>query len=161
MQNGKSNPSSGPEKKNSEGEARSPLSRRRFIAASAAAAVGAGLAGAALWPLYAYLSPSKTGGEAQLVNIPRSQVGIGQAHFFNFRGRPAVLLQPKPGEFLAFSAVCTHLGCIVQWRPEQEVFLCPCHAGTFSKTGKVISGPPPSPLPSYPVTVKGDQIVIG
>ena len=34
-------------------------------------------------------------------------------------------------------------------------------SGTFSKTGKVISGPPPSPLPSFPVTVKGDQIVIG
>lgn len=137
------------------------VSRRRFIAASAAGVIGLTLAGAALWPIWEFLSPQTEGGEKAQVTIPRSQVGIGQAHFFQYRGRPAVVLQMRPGEFVALSAVCTHLGCIVNWRPEEQIFLCPCHAGKFSTTGEVLAGPPPSPLPSYPVTAKGDEIVIG
>lgn len=50
------------------------------------------------------------------------------------------------GEFLALSAVCTHLGCNVRWRPETSRFACPCHAGFYDAAGEVISGPPPRPL---------------
>lgn len=50
------------------------------------------------------------------------------------------------GEFLALSAVCTHLGCNVRWRPEDSRFACPCHAGFYDPNGDVISGPPPRPL---------------
>jgi Rieske Fe-S protein len=50
------------------------------------------------------------------------------------------------GEFLALSAVCTHLGCNVRWRPEAQRFGCPCHAGFYDANGDVISGPPPRPL---------------
>jgi len=144
----------GPEKESS-------VSRRRFIAASAAGAIGLGLAGAAFWPIWEYLSPQSAEGEKVQVTIPRSQLGIGQAHFFQYRGRPAVVFQVKPGEFIALSAICTHLGCIVNWRPEEQIFLCPCHAGKFSLTGEVLAGPPPRSLPPYPVTVKGNEIVIG
>ncbi|MEM2909524.1 MAG: Rieske 2Fe-2S domain-containing protein [Nitrososphaerota archaeon] len=50
-------------------------------------------------------------------------------------------------EFVAYSAVCTHLGCIVGYRSEEDVLFCPCHAGYFDPTnGKVISGPPKKPL---------------
>lgn len=50
------------------------------------------------------------------------------------------------GEFRALSAVCTHLGCNVRWRPEDSKFACPCHAGFYDANGDVISGPPPRPL---------------
>lgn len=50
------------------------------------------------------------------------------------------------GEFLVLSAVCTHLGCNVRWRPEASRFACPCHAGFYDVNGGVISGPPPRPL---------------
>lgn len=50
------------------------------------------------------------------------------------------------GEFRALSAVCTHLGCNVRWRPEDSRFACPCHAGLYDANGDVISGPPPRPL---------------
>lgn len=50
------------------------------------------------------------------------------------------------GEFLALSAVCSHLGCNVRWRKEESRFACPCHAGFYDPKGEVISGPPPRPL---------------
>ena len=50
------------------------------------------------------------------------------------------------GQFLALSAVCTHLGCNVRWSKETSRFACPCHAGFYNAAGEVISGPPPRPL---------------
>ncbi|MCL4501730.1 MAG: Rieske (2Fe-2S) protein [Deltaproteobacteria bacterium] len=73
---------------------------------------------------------------------------------------PAIIVNAKGKGFLAFSRVCTHLGCLVKYYPEQQVFICPCHAGTFDLQGNVISGPPPKPLPKYSVRVEGDNLVI-
>jgi cytochrome b6-f complex iron-sulfur subunit len=155
------NPSIDDEKGDRIAEKSSSMSRRRFIAASAATSIGVALSGVALWPVWKFLSPAEVGDEQEKVSVPRSKLGVGQAHFFHFRGRPAVVLQLDPGEFIALSAVCTHLGCIVNWRPEEEIFFCPCHAGKFSRTGQVLGGPPPTPLSSYPLVVKADQVVIG
>ena len=135
--------------------------RRRVIASSAATVIGAALAGSSILPLWRYLTPEQEGQASGEMTIPRSQVGLGQAHFFHFRGNPAVVLQANPGEFVALSAVCTHLGCIVTWQQDKGFFLCPCHGGRFSSTGKVLGGPPPAPLPSYPVRVEKDQLIIG
>jgi cytochrome b6-f complex iron-sulfur subunit len=123
--------------------------------------IGAIVAGAFSWPLFRYLSPIDKGGEELQVRVARQDVAVGTAHFFSFQGRPAVLLQPSAGEFLALSAVCTHLGCIVKWVDEADEFLCPCHGGRFSTTGQVLAGPPPDPLVTYAVTVEGDEILIG
>lgn len=137
------------------------LTRRGFIAA-AATTMAAALAAAFLWPVWEFLSPPKTGKEEQeTAAIPLSKVGIGMAHFFEFQGHPSVVLQPSPGKFIALSAVCTHLGCIVEWRPRERIFFCPCHGGKFSPEGKVLAGPPPRPLPSYRITVRKDQVIIG
>lgn len=136
-------------------------SQRRFFLVSLLTGIGAILAAAAGWPLWRYLSPSEGAGEEERVRIARAQIEVGGAHFFNFRGRPAVVLQNAPGDFTAFSAVCTHLGCIVQWLPEKSEFLCPCHAGRFSADGKVLAGPPPKPLESLPVDLEGENVLIG
>jgi cytochrome b6-f complex iron-sulfur subunit len=72
-----------------------------------------------------------------------------------------VALQPSTGQFTALTAVCTHLGCIVKWMPKEDYFLCPCHGGRFSPQGAVLRGPPRLPLETYPVSVQGDQLVIG
>ena len=58
------------------------------------------------------------------------------------------------GEFLALSAVCTHLGCNVRWREGESRFACPCHAGFYDANGNVISGPPPRPLRRLETRVK-------
>lgn len=123
--------------------------------------IGAVVAGAFSWPLFRYLSPIDKGEGAQQVRISRQQIAVGKAHFFSYQGRPAVLLQPSAGEFLALSAVCTHLGCIVKWVDESQEFLCPCHGGRFSTAGQVLGGPPPKPLATYEVSIEGDEILIG
>lgn len=123
--------------------------------------IGVVIAGAFSWPLFRYLAPIDKGGGELQVRVPRSQVAVGEAHFFSYQGRPAVLLQPTAGEFLALSAVCTHLGCIVKWVADSEEFLCPCHGGRFSPAGQVLGGPPPKPLAVYGVSIEGDEILIG
>ncbi len=63
-------------------------------------------------------------------------------------------------EFIAFSVDCTHLGCPVRWLPKADLFMCPCHGGVYYKDGKVAAGPPPKPLPRYPVRVNKGQVEI-
>lgn len=135
--------------------------QRRTFLGIILGAIGAVMAGIFAWPLFRYLSPINKGGAAQQVRVPRDKVAVGGAHFFSFQGRPAVLLQPKAGEYVALSAVCTHLGCIVKWVNDSQEFLCPCHGGRFSSAGQVLGGPPPKPLTTYTATLNGKDIVIG
>ncbi len=135
-------------------------SRRKFLGTCLGGIIAA-LAAAVLWPLWRYLAPDKGPGTSEKAKITRNLLPVGGAHFFTFRGHPAVVLQRKAGEFIALSAVCTHLGCIVKWMPDKGEFLCPCHGGLYSPTGEVLGGPPPKPLESYPVSVQDNLIVIG
>ncbi|PLX85860.1 MAG: cytochrome B6 [Desulfuromonas sp.] len=113
------------------------------------------------WPVFRFLAPREQTGQDQQVRVPREQVPVGTAHFFSYQGRPAVLLQPAVGEFVALSAVCTHLGCIVKWDAAKGEFLCPCHGGQFSTAGQVLGGPPPKALEPYPVAVVDQELLIG
>ncbi len=90
-----------------------------------------------------------------------SQVPVGQAGQFTDpkSGDPAYVVHPSGDTFVAFSAVCTHAGCTVQFDSGSQQFVCPCHGGTFdARTGQVVGGPPPSPLPSIPVHVVDGEI---
>jgi len=64
----------------------------------------------------------------------------------------------RPDGFCALSAVCTHLGCITRYRPDENVIACPCHGSRFSLDGDVLAGPAPRPLPWLQVSLspKGD-----
>ncbi len=137
-----------------------PTERRTFLGIILGA-IGAIIAGVFSWPLFRYLSPVNKGEGTTQVRVARQQIDVGGAHFFSYQGRPAVLLQPKAGEFVALSAVCTHLGCIVKWVDTSQEFLCPCHGGRFSSAGQVLGGPPPKPLATYTVKLDGDNILIG
>lgn len=138
----------------------SPNERRTFLGIILAA-IGAFVAGVFGWSVFRFLSPVERSGEDSQVRVARELVAIGTVHFFAFQGRPAVVLQPRTGEFVALSAVCTHLGCIIKWVEETQEFLCPCHAGRFASSGQVLGGPPPRALDTYPVTLDGDDILIG
>ena len=60
----------------------------------------------------------------------------------------------------AFSAVCTHLNCTVQYRPDLSQIWCACHNGHFDLNGKNVEGPPPRPLEAFAVNARGNQIVV-
>lgn len=73
-----------------------------------------------------------------------------------------VVVNTKAGGIKVFSAICTHLGCIVYWRSEKNVIHSPCHDGLFNPvTGAVVSGPPPRPLPSYELAIKDGKVYVG
>ena len=105
---------------------------------------------------------------------PRSQGAASESHeagaadalapnsgiVFQFGTEPAILIRTPEGELRAFSAVCTHLGCTVQYVPESKVIWCPCHSGMFDLHGRNIGGPPPRPLPEFRVNVQEGRIVV-
>ncbi len=137
-----------------------PNERRTFLGILLGA-IGAVIAAAFAWPLFRFLSPVDKSGAAEQVRVAKDQVGSANPYFFSFQGRPAVLLEQAPGDYVALSAVCTHLGCIVKWVNDSQEFLCPCHGGRFSANGQVLGGPPPEPLKNYSVTLDGNDILIG
>lgn len=74
--------------------------------------------------------------------------------------RTAAWLRREGDRFTAFTISCTHLGCPVRWLADAELFMCPCHGGVYYKDGRVAAGPPPRPLPHYPVRVRDGQVEI-
>lgn len=134
--------------------------RRKFLGiclggVTVSAALAAG------YPLFRYLLPLRGENGTRKVVIQEQEVPAGAAKFFEYAGSTAVLVRTQAGELLALSAVCTHLGCIVQWEKEKQGFLCPCHAGHYSAEGAVVSGPPPRPLSKIPFAVANGAITIG
>jgi Rieske Fe-S protein len=77
-----------------------------------------------------------------------------------FGSRPALLVRVGESDWRAFSAICTHLNCTVQFRDSTQQIWCACHNGLYDLNGKVVSGPPPAPLEGYGVRVRGDEVVI-
>lgn len=134
--------------------------RRKFLVVMLGL-VGSALAAISAWPVLRFLSPGGGAEDSGRVLVEKAQMSGGGAHLFSFKGRPAILLQKAPGEFVAMSAVCTHLGCIVKWVEADQELLCPCHGGRFSTEGAVLGGPPPAALELYPVSLQDDQILIG
>ena len=135
-------------------------SRRTFLGACLGG-LGMIAAAAVSWPLFRYLAPRSVSESAGKVVIPEKDILEGEAKFFEFAGSAAVLLRKRGGDLVAFSAVCTHLGCIVQWEKHKQDFLCPCHAGHYSADGVVTAGPPPKPLKKLPFAVAGGNVTVG
>lgn len=107
-------------------------------------------------------SSSSSGGDAKASGAAiagESEVAPGSAVTFKDSGSPAVLVHLKNGDFVAYSAVCTHQGCTVEYQGGQ--LACPCHGSVFdpAKGAEVVAGPAPSPLPEIPVKVEGGDVV--
>jgi Rieske Fe-S protein len=139
------------------------IDRRRALSGSAAVAVGVPLlaacgddsatSGTAPSP-----SPSKdtgsSGGGAALAST--SDVPVGGC--FVVSAAKIVVTQPTEGEFKAFTAVCTHQGCLVESSSDGEI-PCPCHSSRFSLAdGSPQSGPASAALAAVEITVDGDTI---
>jgi cytochrome b6-f complex iron-sulfur subunit len=117
-------------------------------------------------PVIGFLVPSRRrgagGAGGRLLVGTTADVGPGKAKVVALGAKPVIVLNGPQG-VKAFSAVCTHLGCIVGYDATKSPdIVSPCHDGHFDAVnGRVISGPPPAPLKEYQVAVEKDQIYLG
>jgi len=75
--------------------------------------------------------------------------------------RTRVFLVAGADGLSVLSAVCSHLGCFVNYNRNKQEFLCPCHGGRYDLTGRNIAGPPPAPLTALPHRVENGMVMVG
>jgi Rieske Fe-S protein len=130
--------------------------RRSFL--DALLAVGfVSTAVAIAYPVALYLVPPASGepdtSSAIAGNARELKPNSGKV--FKFGSRPAIVVRTADGDLRAFSAVCTHLDCTVQFKADTSQLWCACHNGMYDLGGNVVSGPPPRPLDKLVVNVRG------
>jgi len=116
-------------------------------------------------PLLQYLTPPASedaGQEVKSISLGKlDSIAKGQGKNFQFGRKPAIIVRDDAGELHAFSAICTHLGCTVQFTPDKPNIWCACHGGQYdAKSGKNIAGPPPKPLMPLKAEVVNGEIII-
>ena len=136
--------------------------RRGFLNWMLGTSVGAFLV-SVLYPVARYLIPPTVGESTAAtvtLAIKPGDVKPNTGQIFKFGNRPAILVRTPAGELRAFSAVCTHLNCTVQYRPDLSHIWCACHNGHYDLNGQNIAGPPPRPLDAFVVNARGSAIVV-
>jgi Rieske Fe-S protein len=141
------------------------VSRRDFIKVTAGV-VGGVIGLTVAVPVVAYLlDPAfKTGAKEAWIPIGKlADMEIGKPYPFSFtrvqvngwertstsHGGFVLRKSNDPKDIIVLNSRCTHLACTVNWKPDAQIFLCPCHDGKFSPEGLVLGGPPPRPLDRY------------
>lgn len=124
-----------------------------------------GVIGGAGKVLFQYIWPPKkltgleTEGGNKVLNIPLSEIEVNSSKKVRFAGGTYIVVRTENGVF-ALSAVCTHLGCLVNWEADAREIVCPCHAARFDLNGNVIGGPAPKPLQKIKATIVNGNIEI-
>jgi Rieske Fe-S protein len=135
------------------------VTRREFFRFMTVASGGLALGSLAIGGWTAFSRAERAFDPARIANV--ADVPVGRALPFAYP-RPedmCLLIQRKPGEFVAYSRRCTHLSCPVDYQPEHDRIFCPCHNGAFSvEDGHVLQGPPPRALPQINIEVRGYEI---
>jgi len=145
-----------------------PISRRTVIMNTGlAAAALAGLSSCTNYGTAPAAEPSAAGtsggatagssAAAGPVTVKEADIPVGSGKIFP--DAQTVITQPKEGEFKAFSAICTHQGCVVD--TVTNTINCPCHGSKYSITdGSVVNPPAPQPLPAKTIKVSGDTLTV-
>ena len=111
-----------------------------------------------LYPVWRYVIPPAAAEPAtdSVVAGKASEFQTNTGALLKFGTKPAILVRTSDGEFKAFNAVCTHLECTVQYKADTSQIWCACHNGLYDLSGTVVSGPPPRPLESFTVKLRGE-----
>jgi Rieske Fe-S protein len=131
--------------------------RRGFL--DALLAVGfVSTAVAIAYPVTRFLIPPASGEPetASAVAAKANELKPNSGKIFKFGNRPGIVVRTADGDLRAFSAVCTHLDCTVQFKTDTSQLWCACHNGTYDLGGSVVSGPPPRGLEKFVVNVRGE-----
>ena len=130
--------------------------------------LGVGFVSTALaiaYPVSQYLIPPASGEPetTSAVACKAAELKPNSAKIFKFGSKPGIVVRMADGEVRAFTAVCTHLGCTVQYKTDTAQLWCACHNGIYDLGGNVVSGPPPKPLEKFVVNLRGaagDQDIV-
>lgn len=111
-----------------------------------------------LYPVWRFVMPPATAEPAtdSVVAGKVSAFTPNTGIIVKFGTKPALLVRTSEGQFKAFTAVCTHLDCTVQYKGDTSQVWCACHNGLYDLSGQVISGPPPRPLEVFAVNLRGE-----
>ncbi len=137
------------------------LRRRKLLNYLMGTSLGATVV-AILYPILKFMIPPPVS-EATQNSVTAGKVtdlAPNSGKIFKFGNKPGLLIRTPGGDFKAFSAVCTHLDCIVQYRSDMKIIWCACHNGQYNLSGQPIAGPPPRPLTAYTVNLRGDDIIV-
>jgi cytochrome b6-f complex iron-sulfur subunit len=110
------------------------------------------------YPVARFLVPPANGepATASAVAGRASSLRPNSAAIFKFGSKPGIVVCTADGDLRAFSAVCTHLDCTVQFKADTPQLWCACHNGTYDLGGNVVSGPPPRGLEKFTVNIRGE-----
>jgi Rieske Fe-S protein len=139
-----------------------PISRRTVIMNTGLAAVAvAGLTSCTNYSTTPVNQPSAAGSGASSaagpLTVKEADIPVGGGKIFP--DNQTVITQPKKGQFKAFSAICTHQGCLVD--TVTTTINCPCHGSKYSiADGSVVNPPAPNPLPPKTIKVDGTDLVV-
>jgi Rieske Fe-S protein len=154
-------------------EVKYPMSpdRRTFLKTAALAGAACLVSGV---PLVAYvIAPALEKGTGRWVDLgPVGDLkpgGVGMLSY-EFMVKDGWLVMPQRGfvwaaldggdQLHVFSSTCTHLGCNVIWREDENSFICPCHTGRFDREGRNVSGPPPKPLARLEHKIEDGKLLV-
>lgn len=136
-------------------------SRRSFLGIGLTGSLTAFL-GMTVYPILRFVMPppipESTQNSVKAATI--DELNPNSAKIFPFANKPAILIRLPNGEYRAFSAVCTHLQCTVQYREDFKLIWCACHNARFDLNGNIVSGPPPVPLEAFDVAISGNDIIV-
>ena len=115
-----------------------------------------------LYPALRYIIPPPVAESTSrsVVAAKADELKRNTGKIFKFGSKPALLVRSADGTHRAFSAVCTHLNCTVQYRADLHEIWCACHNGLYDLEGRNVSGPPPRPLEVFEVHVQGEDVVV-
>jgi Rieske Fe-S protein len=146
-------------------------SRRGWLLQSLKACIAATVV-AIFYPVVWFLRPRKatvSGASEMVAPFTVNELPHTKANPFDFAGKPCLVVLTSEGakrlsrgeqlqadDVHAFNAICTHLACTVEYRPQKGDIFCACHDGVYDLNGHNVSGPPPRPLESYKVVLRGE-----
>lgn len=110
------------------------------------------------YPVSRFLVPPPSGEPAtdSVVAGKAAALKPNSGRLFKFGSKPGVIVRTTDGDVRAFSAICTHLDCTVQFKSDTSQIWCACHNGLYDLSGNVVSGPPPRGLEKFVVNLRGE-----